>query len=52
MSNELMNRLEQQFYKYCEMYDNNIIAICKEKNVGVDMNTLKQVLDDAKHRTV
>ena len=52
MANELMKRLEQQFYKYTEMYDNNILAIAKEKNIQIDSNTLKQILDDAKHRTV
>lgn len=52
MANELMKRLEQQFYKYAEMYDNNILEICKERNIGIDVNTLKQVLDDAKHRVV
>lgn len=52
MANELMKRLEQQFYKYTEMYDNNILAIAKEKNIQIDANTLKQILDDAKHRTV
>lgn len=52
MANELMKRLEQQFYKYTEMYDSNIIAIAREKDISIDENTLKAILDAAKHRTV
>lgn len=52
MANGLMQRLEQQFYKYTEMYDDNILAIAKEQNVGINEATLKQILHDAKHRTV
>ena len=52
MANELMKRLEKQFYKYTEMYDDNIMAICREQNLQIDENKLKQILDDAKHRTV
>lgn len=52
MSNELMKRLEQQFFKYTEMYDSNILAIAREKHLAIDEDTLKQLLDDAKHRVV
>lgn len=52
MANGLMQRLEQQFYKYTEMYDNNILVIAKEKNLDINETTLKQILHDAKHRTV
>lgn len=52
MANELMKRLEQQFFKYAEMYDNNILAIAREKNPGLNEESLRQILDDAKHRTV
>ncbi|MCK4259363.1 MAG: hypothetical protein KAX49_10320 [Halanaerobiales bacterium] len=52
MANEMWKRLEQQFYKYTETYDNNIMTIAKEKNLVIDESTLKQILDDAKHRTV
>lgn len=52
MANGLMQRLEQQFFKYTEMYDNNILAIAKEKNLNIDETTIKQILHDAKHRTV
>ncbi|WP_164730893.1 hypothetical protein [Anoxybacter fermentans] len=52
MANELWKRLEQQFFRYAEMYDNNILAIARERNLQVAESTLKEILDEAKHRTV
>lgn len=52
MKNELMRRLETQFYRYTEQYDANILALFREKDVDVDEELIQEILYEAKRRGV
>ncbi len=50
MQDSLMQKLEEYFYRYTRQYDANILALAQEKGLNISQETLKEILEEAKHR--
>jgi len=50
MNSEIFKKMEENFLRYTQKYDQNILEIAQEKKLNIGENVLRQILDEAKHR--